>query len=242
MRKFFILFFFSTSILAYSQNSLDDIDFLKVPQKKIRSFIKNQKDHNIHKFSEVKPTFYVGQDITPYRKVEKKYFIKENINKVWDCYKSTSPSESWKGKMISFGLLLSKSDNKVMYSSDSFSGVDTGQVVYVNLRILKGLYNLAVAFEIISIDTPNKEIIFSYVEGGKSQGEQSIQFIDTKDGYTEIIHSTLFKSGSKFRDKYLYPKFHLKAINEFHKNVLRKILAPSGDKKLNEALISKNNI
>jgi hypothetical protein len=102
------------------------------------------------------------------------------------------------------------------------------------------LYNLAVAFEIIAIDVLNREIIFSYVEGGKSQGEQSIQFIDTKDGYTEIIHSTLFKSDSKFRDKFLYPKFHIKAINEFHKNILRKLLSPSDDKKNIEPLISVN--
>jgi hypothetical protein len=242
MCKFLILFFLGFSILGFSQNNLDDIDLLKVPQRKIRGFIENQENHNIHKFSDVKPTYFVGQDTSIYRRVEKKYFIKESINKVWECYKNTSPSESWKGKMISFGLLLNKTDNKIMYATDSFAGVDTGQVVYVNLKMLKGLYNLAVAFEIININIIKKEITFSYVEGGKTRGEQLLQFIDAKDGSTEIIHSTLFRSNSKFRDKYLYPKFHIKAINEFHANVLRKILKSPENDKLPQPFITNSTL
>jgi len=227
MYKLFILLLSAFSVFGFSQSRLDDIDLLKVPQKKIRHFIKNQENHNIHKFRDVKATYYAGQDTTQYQRVEKKYFIKENISKVWNCYKTTSPSESWKGKMISFGLLFDKSKNKVMYASDSFAGVDTGQVIYVNLKIMRGLYNLAVAFEIKAIDDINKAIIFCYVEGGKTSGEQLLQFVDTKNGYTEIIHSTLFRSDSRFRDKHLYRKFHLKAIDEFHRNILGKILVSS---------------
>jgi hypothetical protein len=216
-----LVFFFSLySIFGYSQTSLDEIDMQKIPQKKIRSFINQQKSNNIHRFCDVKPTFYIGQDESSYREVEKKYLIKENINKVWDTYRSTSPSISWNGKIISFGLLVSKGTDKVMYRNEKFAGVDTGQVVYVNLKLLGGIYNLAVAFEIVDIDLINREIIFSYIEGGKSRGEQLIQFIDTKEGYTEIIHRTFFKSDSKFRDKFLYPPFHIRAINEFHRNMI----------------------
>ena len=86
-----------------------------------------------------------------------------------------------------------------------------------------GIYNLAVALEITKIDEQNKTIVFSYVNGGKSKGEQILHFITTADGYTEIIHETLFRSDSKFRDKVLYPFFHNKAINEFHRNMLHAI-------------------
>jgi hypothetical protein len=223
MRQYLVLFLLFISYAVYSQASLDLIDLQKIPQKKIRTYIDLQKSHNVHFFKDVKPTFTKGQDKSPYREVEKKYLIKERINKVWDIYCSTSPALSWNGKIISFGVLFSKGADNVMYRNESYAGADTGQVVYVNLKLLGGLYNLAVAFEIVDIDNVNKEIVFSYIEGGKSSGEQLIQFVDTKEGYTEIIHTTFFKSNSKFRDKFLYPPFHFKAIDEFHKNMLNVI-------------------
>jgi hypothetical protein len=227
MRYFIVLFFFVLSVTGFAQASLDAIDYHRIPQKKIRHFIDKQKSHNIHLFTDVRPTYVKGQDVSVYREVEKKYLIKENINKVFESYRSTSPSVSWNGRMISFGLMFSKGSNKVLYSDENFSGVDTGQVVYVNLRMLGGIYNLAVAFEIVDINPDSKQIIFSYVEGGKSQGEQLLQFIDTEDGYTMIIHKTFFRSNSRFRDRFLYPPFHFKAINEFHKNMLRVLFKDS---------------
>jgi hypothetical protein len=107
-----------------------------------------------------------------------------------------------------------------MYGNEhDFTRIDTGQVFYINLRILGGLYNLAVGLEIINIDPVNKSITYSYVKGGKSRGEQTIHFIPTIKGYTEIIHQTAFKSDSYLRDRYLYPYFHKIAINEFHRNM-----------------------
>jgi len=150
--------------------------------------------------------------------------LKELPDKVWKTYQNTSPAESWNGSMISFGLLLSKSQNTVMYNNDKYyAGIDTGQVFYVNLRIMKGLYNLAVGLEIINIDHAQRSITFSYLKGGKSQGEQTIIFKPTKKGYTEIVHMTAFKSGSFIRDRYLYPYFHKIAINEFHRNMKRQM-------------------
>lgn len=221
MRCFLLLFFIFISYTGFAQTRLDEIDLHRIPQKKIRHFIDRQKSSNVHLLTDVKPTFSKGQDVSVYSEVEKQYLIKENINKVFESYRSTSPSVSWNGRMISFGLMFSKGSNKVLYRDENFTGVDTGQVVYVNLKMLGGIYNLAVAFEIVDIDPESKQIIFSYIEGGKSQGEQLLQFIDTEDGYTMLIHKTFFRSNSRFRDRFLYPPFHIKAIDEFHKNMLR---------------------
>jgi hypothetical protein len=126
--------------------------------------------------------------------------------------------------MVSFGLLISKWQNTVMYRNDEyFAGIDTGQVFYVNLKIMKGLYNLAVGLEIVNIDSTNKSITFSYLKGGKSRGEQTIYFVPTRKGHTEIIHQTAFKSNSFFRDRFLYPYFHRIAINEFHRNMKKSV-------------------
>jgi hypothetical protein len=89
---------------------------------------------------------------------------------------------------------------------------------------MKGLYNLAVGLQIIEIDSVNRTITYSYIKGGKSRGEQTIYFVPTKKGYTEIIHRTAFKGSSLFRDYYLYPWFHRIAINEFHRNMKKSIL------------------
>ena len=127
------------------------------------------KTYNIS--GKYRSTYHKGQDLKGYHMLESVYYLKELPEKVWKTYQNTSPAESWNGSMISFGLLLSKSKNTVMYNNDKYySGIDTGQVFYVNLRIMKGLYNLAVGLEIINIDSTHKSITFSYLKGGKSQG------------------------------------------------------------------------
>jgi hypothetical protein len=222
--KFLIsLFLFMGTLVAQSQNAAGRIDMNRIPQRKIRTLVNTQfNESNIQYFNEIRSTYQKGQDLKGYRMLESVYYLKELPEKVWKIYQNTSPAESWKGSMISFGLLLSKSKNTVMYNNDKYySGIDTGQVFYVNLRIMKGLYNLAVGLEIINIDSTRKSITFSYLKGGKSQGEQTIFFRPTKKGYTEIVHETAFKSGSFIRDRYLYPYFHKIAINEFHRNMKR---------------------
>jgi hypothetical protein len=211
------------TMIAQSQNTAGHIDLNRIPQRKIRTLVNTQfNDNNIQYFKELRSTYKKGQDLKGYHILESVYYLKELPEKVWKIYQNTSPAESWNGSMISFGLLLSKSKNTVMYNNDKYySGIDTGQVFYVNLRIMKGLYNLAVGLEIINIDSTQKSITFSYLKGGKSQGEQTIFFIPTKKGHTEIIHETAFKSGSFIRDRYLYPYFHKIAINEFHRNMKR---------------------
>ncbi len=220
--KFWIsLFFLMGTMIAQSQNASDRIDLNRIPQRKIRTLVNSQiNDNNIKSFHEIRSTYRKGQDLRGYRMLESVYYLKEIPGNVWKTYQNTSPAESWNGSMISFGLLLSKSTNTVMYNNDKYyAGIDTGQVFYVNLKIMKGLYNLAVGLEIIHIDSLHRSITFSYLKGGKSQGEQTIFFRPTKKGYTEIIHETAFKSGSFIRDRYLYPYFHKIAIDEFHRNM-----------------------
>jgi hypothetical protein len=220
---------------GFSQQGLEDINLTRVPQKKIRKYINTQVNNHIIKFCDIEPSWKEGQDSSKFRELESTYLIKENPEKVWELYKTVSPAVSWNGKIVSFGLLFSKWTDSVMYRNENkFTEIDTGQVYYVNLRLLKGLYNLAVGLEIIKIDSVKKSIQFSYIEGGKSQGEQTIHFIRTEEGYTQIIHSTLFKSNSRFRDKVLYPHFHRKAIDEFHRNIKNSLLAAG---KLSEPVV-----
>ena len=58
--------------------------------------------------------------------------------------------------------------------------------------------------------------------GGASAGSQWISLKPTAEGYTEVTHDTLYRSGSNFRDTKLYPALHTKAITEFHDSVKKK--------------------
>jgi hypothetical protein len=225
MKLLFSLLFVIASWLSHAQNASKAIDMARIPQKKIRTLIENQfSKSNLQYFNELQATYRKGQNLKGYHILESVYFLREDLEKVWKTYQITSPAESWNGNMVSFGLLISKWQNTVMYRNDDcFAGIDTGQVFYVNLKILKGLYNLAVGLEIVNIDSTNKSITFSYLKGGKSRGEQTIYFVPTRKGHTEIIHQTAFKSNSFFRDRFLYPYFHRIAINEFHRNMKKSV-------------------
>lgn len=223
-RKFvFISCLLIPAINSFAQMTLDEIDMQKIPQRKVRAYIQGQKHINIQKFSDLIPTCCNGQDLTAFYQIEKTYLIKENINELWEKYKSVSPADLWKSKMVSFSFLYSMSDNKIMYLDGNYSGIQQGQVLYLNMKLLGGIYNLALAFEIVTVDDVNKVIEFSYVNGGKSVGKQIIQLVPTPEGYTRIIHKSFFKSNSSFRDKALYPVFHNKATKQFHHNVQRKV-------------------
>lgn len=220
MKLVFVLFLSITSLWCHSQDRLN-IDMNRIPQKKIRSLIEEQ--YTVLKVSsirDIEPSCRRKQSLTGYRMLESVYVVREDPETVWKMYNAISPAESWNGRMVSFGLLVSKWKEGVLYNNDSyFSGIDTGQIFYVNLKIMQGLYNLAVGLEIIEVDSVNKAIKFSYLQGGKSRGEQMIYFVPTKKGYTEIIHRTAFRSNSYIRDRFLYPYFHQIAINEFHRNM-----------------------
>jgi hypothetical protein len=90
---------------------------------------------------------------------------------------------------------------------------------------MRGLFNLPMAFEIINIDPVERLIEFSYIDGNKARGKQTIQFTDNDDGRIRITHKSFFKSNSPFRDNLLYPYFHRKFIREFHRNMKQLIYA-----------------
>lgn len=201
---------------------LEDIKMDKIRQKKVRKYI-SQIEIEKHLFSEIQPSCFSGQDMSSFRKNEMTFFLDGKLDDIWQGYMSASPSESWNGRKVSFGVLLQKFPNNIFYNQDPMTGVATGQVYFLNLKVMKGIYNLPVAFEIITVDTTKRLIEFSYIEGNKSSGVQQIQFFDAGSERTKILHISYFKSASDFRDRWIYPPFHKKIVNDFHRN-MRKLL------------------
>src|SRR5680860_400213 len=198
---------------------LSDVDLTKVKQEKIQEYIQLEQQENTQKFSDIEPSMYPTTSVQGFRVRENVYLIKRNIKKVWQHYINTNPGESWSGKKVSFGLLFSKKEDKIFYDGDVVSKIDTGQIVYLNLKLLKGIKNLATAFEITNIDKEKRIIEFSYLKGNSSEGKQRLQFFETPNGYTQIVHTSYYKCTDVIKNYLLYSYFHSCITNEFHRNM-----------------------
>jgi hypothetical protein len=121
--------------------------------------------------------------------------------------------------MVSFGMMYSRRRNEIMYSGDAYSGIEEGQIIFLNLNLFANVVNLAVGHEITGVNDNDKTIKTCYLQNGASTGTQLIQLKEISKGQTEVVHETWYRSGSIFRDKFLYPGFHTKGITEFHNNV-----------------------
>ncbi len=199
-----------------------EIDLGKVRQSKVKKFVLKYGLDNSLGFKKMKAICYNPLEEASYLRHHQTYLIKNNIESAWKAYTTIHPREAWNGEMVSFGLQYSKNDNAISYLDDPSSGIEKGQIIILNLRLLWGLINIAVAHEVADINHQDRVIKLCYMEGGASEGSQWIRLIETKEGFTEVSHLTLYKSKSTFRDKTLYPSLHTKAINEFHVNVKRK--------------------
>lgn len=224
--KFGLLIIFTYfQIQLYGQCTLDDIELEQIEQKTIRKYVERQIEEGKHRFYDIQPSWNRGDDLSVYNKNETTFYLNASLQNVWHSYLSIDPSKLWNNRSTSKGLMLQKSPAKIFYNKDSLAYTDIGQVYFLNLKLLSGIYNIAVAFEIITIDTLERVIEFSYIEGNHSLGVQQIKFIAVDEHSTKIFHTSYFKSNSDFRDKWLYPLFHRRVTKDFHENIRRLLIS-----------------
>jgi len=209
----------SWSTLSFAQLSINSIDFDRISQKKVRSLLKKQQSHGIEFFRDLRPSCYSEQDSVSYSSHKSSQTIREKIQTVWDKLKSIKPHDEYCGKMVSFGFLYSSKFDRILYSDDDYQEIEEGEIIYLNLKLLGGIKNIAVALEVTRVDDENKTIQLCYLNNGMTEGTQQIKLSENTDGNTVICQETRYKNLSKFREKWLYPLFHQKAVNELHKNL-----------------------
>jgi len=192
----------------------------RIPQQEIRDFILEQIKNDVTSFQALVPTYYPGDSLEGFSFHEKDYQFDYPLDVLWGHYLSANPSEAWNGNMVSFGLMVSKKEDDVMYIGGAYDGAEVGQVLFINIEVLGGLFKVPVAQEIIAIEPDENYIEISYVKGGKSAGKQRITFHDNGDGTTHVNHATYYRSASRLRDKMIYPFFHTLAIDEYHENMI----------------------
>jgi hypothetical protein len=201
---------------------IDSVDYSRISFKKVRKLISQQKQFGLKTLNEINPVCFNTLDSNNYRTFKKSQLIKQNIEVVWDNLIHQSPSSEFDGRIVTFGMLYSKKRNNILYNNESYSGLEEGQVLFFNLRVLSGIKNLAVALEVTNMDHKNKVVEYCYVEHGDTKGTQRFSLRPTAEGYTEITQFTKYKCNSRLRDRRLYSFFHERIVMEFFSKIKSK--------------------
>jgi hypothetical protein len=182
----------------------------------------NKKLEVKEKFRNFKVSCAENQDFSSFYSHEMKYYINATFDEVWEAYTQLRPDEMWAGPVTRFNEAYSKPEQSGYIKREKMVPTPSiGMVYELKLKIIRFL-KIPVNFEITNLSKNDKVIEFTYGAENKSKGRQTLLFIPL-DNYTLIIHQSYFKSSSKIRDKRIYPKFHEKCLNEFHKNVVSHI-------------------
>jgi hypothetical protein len=146
------------------------------------------------------------------------YHVDVTADVLWQTYRNIDPREAWSGPISRFGLLHQPEEDALYFqNSERLPELNENQTYLVNLRFAS-FAQLAAAFRITRISDKHRTIEFTYLEQNKSNGLQRITIRPHADGAL-IEHFSLFRSGRAFRDRVLYPPFHTRAIDEFHRHV-----------------------
>jgi hypothetical protein len=200
---------------------MEHIALERIPHKKIRAFIQEQINNRVQSVKDLQVSFRPGDCTKKFLKHEEVFEAKYNIDTVWDSYNKTGLNSVFTGSLVSFALMLSKRNElDVLYKEETFSATEVGQVYFMNLSVLKGIIQIAVSYEIVVKNEEERVLEFAYIKGGKSIGFQRIKLDSVGNNRTRITHTTHYRSQSKFRDRFIYPYFHTKVLEEYHTNML----------------------
>lgn len=198
---------------------IDSVNFTRIQHKKVRKLITRQKHFGAKTFDDIQPVCFNFSDSAAYNTFQKSQVINQEINTVWDNLVHQSPSDEFDGRIVSFGLLYSKKNNNLLYQNEALDGIEVGQIIFFNLRMLGGIKNIAVAMEVTRMDNDKKVLEYCYVDHGSTQGTQQFILKSLPGCKTEITQITRYKCKSRFRDRRLYSFFHERIVREFLRSI-----------------------
>ncbi|MFK7947210.1 MAG: hypothetical protein AB8G11_06465 [Saprospiraceae bacterium] len=210
---FFCVFLVSNLISAQT----DNIDLERITPKKLKKSLIEQELFKVDNIANLSPTCPHADDSIHYYH-NYTVFFDAPIDSVWTAYYTINPAEVWKSKIISFGFIYTRESDELFYKGETFNHLEEGQMLFLTLSFLGGIFKVNLAQELMQINEDAKRIQFCYVKYGKSQGTQILTLTE-ENGKTKVSHDTYYKSHSTFRDKRIYPYFHKITIRDLHKNV-----------------------
>ena len=217
-----ITFLVGIGWMCHGQTSFDQIRYDAIPFKKVRSYLQDQQYLSEAEFlADLQPSCIQEDDLSSFYVYEKKYKVKSSMGKVWQTYRNASPTEAWTNRKSACALLYEREFDALIYPDEAARGITPGQILFMDLKLLKGFYHMATSFEITRVEDELGVIQFNYTRSGVSKGKQIIKMEETENGETIITHTSIIRSGNRIRDRVLYPYFHNKLINAFHRNMRR---------------------
>lgn len=208
------------AFISHGQMYLADVQFDKINEGTVEAYVHRQIENDKQTFSDIKPSLTPSSSTSGFCFHEREYVVKDSLNKVWYYYIHTNPGDAWNAGKMGFGMLFSKLENELVYPDEKVDQIEPGQIIYLNLHVLK-IKNIATSFEITEVNDQSKVLEFSYVDDNVTRGKQQLSFVQTPKGYTKIVHRSFFKSESVLRDHFLYPYFHTRMTNTYHRNMKR---------------------
>lgn len=219
-RSYILIIFILTVFNTRAQTRLSDIDTSRIKQKSICNFLKSKMDSGVVNFEDFKPSVDAQTDTSQFDSNIHFFQLQQTQAAAWNAYLTSHPAKVWQGKIVSCGLIYSPNSKRIIFPDDKYPGLETGQIFFIEMRVLCGLVKFPVCFMVTQIDEKYHGITFSYVSSGSSKGAQTIRLTDDgKDG-TKIIHSSIHQTENILRDKTLYPIYHRQALKEVHKNIV----------------------
>ncbi|MDP3180228.1 MAG: hypothetical protein Q8M67_00240, partial [Bacteroidota bacterium] len=203
---------------SQAQTRLIDLDTNRINQKSIRNFLKDQTRKEIIHFEDFQPSVTTQTDNSQFDSNSHHFSLQQTPAVAWNAYMTSHPANVWQGKVVSCGFIYSPVSKLAIFPDEHYPGLETGQIFFIEMRIIYGLVKFPVCFMVTKIDQNKQAITFSYVSSGSSKGAQTIRLIDNGKGGTEILHSSIHQTENALRDKTLYPIYHKKAIREVHRN------------------------
>ena len=143
------------------------------------------------------------------------------VEQAWEFYTSYHPGEIWNRKRVKFLLSVDQQSREIMpIDQADFPKIHEGQVLLLRLHLIP-LKSIEVAMQVSHCDKDSGLIEFVYLDNNISRGFQQIRLV-ASGNQTIVIHSSVYSSGSPFRDRYMYPYFHRQFVSELHDCVQEK--------------------
>ncbi len=212
------LFILTGYLSGFAQTKLDDVQTKKIAFKRIVEFLENQKAGEVVSFSDIQPSLDPDSSTAGFHVIDREYLVKDSLSKVWGYYANSDLQSSWNSNSVHMGLAYSRKNDSIYYSSDKLENLNIGLIVFFDIKLLMGLKEIAMAFEVTKVDPAERLIEYSYIKGNGTSGKQQMFFQSTPKGYTLITHLSYYKSKPKTREG-IYPHLHAQLINRFHRNM-----------------------
>ena len=214
---YLLLIFLLLYFQGFTQTRLQDVNPERIEYKKVVSYLKTQVSNQVLTFDDIHPSLPPDSSTKGYHIIDREYLLKGSLSKVWDHYVNTGLQNSWNSKKVRLGFTYSRTTDSLYYADDLVSKLIPGLIIFFDIKLLFGVKEIAMAFEVTRVNPVKKVIEYSYILGNGTEGKQQIFFESTAKGYTMITHLSYYKSNNPREG--IYPHVHAQLINRYHRNM-----------------------